>query len=387
MMKLFHQAGHNTNWNSESLDSDNAGSGIIFSPVHTPRPRLESMSQSLKSKSIFDPQFYVPDSQKPRLQSYDFFPEKLMDGFSTLNFDAYAPKAAELCLDFQLRNDFDSIVIPARYFPDLSTDFIAKQKAFTVEPFLAELSRRQTTKKIFLTLPVTVAMLRDKRYREQLLNWITSYPEIAGVYLLCQFGEETKQIRDFNKLSDYFEFIRELQNASLLVIAGYGNAEALLLTAIDPYGITMGAFENTRGFSIDKFLTDDEERRGPAPRLYFPKLLNWIRWNTAVEIKEDHPALWSSIYTPTPYSELLFKAGIPPHFTRPDLYKHYFQSFHTQFTALEPLSATDRIALLKSEVQSALDLYSRIDAEGVAFFDTNCHGEHLPIWNRLLNKI
>jgi len=389
-MKIFHQAGHQTIWNLESFREDNTGGGLIFSPVHFASERLERkriVEQEIKEVSLFDPQFYVPDSQKSKLHSYDFFPEKIMNGFSTNDYEAVAYEAAELCLDFQVRNDFESIMIPARYFPELISDYVTQQKKHFVDPFLAAVERENIDKKVFLTLPMTAMMLMDEEFKTNLLNWVTAYPEIDGVYLLVNFNEPTKQLQNFAKFKSYLEFVQDLMEAELSVICGYCNTEGIIVAALDVYAITFGAYENTRGFSIDKFLENDQERRGPAPRIYLPKLLNWIRWDTAEEIREDIPALWKKIYTPTEYSKEVIASGQRPHFSQPSLYKHHFKLLANQYSEIRKLSVADRITLLQEKIIEANRLYEEIEDNGVIFFDSNCKGEHLPIWNRILRHL
>ncbi|NJL23753.1 MAG: hypothetical protein HC902_00265 [Calothrix sp. SM1_5_4] len=291
-------------------------------------------------------------------------------------------------MDFQIENDFGSIIVPARYFPELVSDYIEKQKAFTVEPFLSELEKRKVNKKVFLSLPVTTAMTRDKGYRQQLLNWITSYPEIHGVYLLNGLAEQSKQIGDAEKLLAHVDFIKDLQGANLSVIVGYCNTESIILTLLEPYALTVGAYENTRGFSIDKFLEEESERRGPAPRLYFPKLLNWIRFTTAAEIREDNPSLWAKIYTPTDHAEALFSgASGPPHFTKAELYKHHFLLICDQLKSLAAMDFPKRFVAVRDSIAFAKKLHDEVEASGIMYFDRNCSGDHLPAWNRIVNKL
>lgn len=386
-MKIFHQAGHNTIWNLDSLCDDNSGDGVIFSPVHYRKEQLERVDSGIKSCSLFDPQFYVPDSQKAKLQSYEFFPEALMQGFSTNDYEAQAYEAAEKCLTFQLENSFENLLIPARYFADLVSDFIAQQKGLFVDPFLSAYRRSGTNKELFLTLPMTSAMLLDDEYRISILDWVTSYPNIHGIYLLVYFDEISKQLQDYTKILSYVKFIQEIQEAELKVICGYCNTEGLLLTLLNPYGIAIGAYENTRGFSIDKFLEGDQERRGPAARIFLPKLLNLIRWSTADEIRSDFPELWEEIYTPTGYSENVFDSGQAPHFSQPPLYKHQFQLMSNLYRELMALDLQDRKNKLYDLVRTASELYSRIENAGVLFFDDNCRGNHLPIWNRIIRQM
>lgn len=385
-MKIYQQAGHNTNWNIESFTDDSVGSGIIFSPVHYAKDKIEKVDSELKKVSLFDPQFYIPDSQKVKLHSYEFFPEVTAGGFSTIDFEAVAHKSAEQCLEFQIENDFEAIVIPARYYSDLVTDYIENQKKFSVEPFLSEIERIGLKKDIFISLPVTSQMTLDKGYRTDILNWITSYPQISGVYFLNQFSESTKQVTKYENLSAHIEFISDLKGAGLGVIVGYCNTESLLLSALDPVAVTIGAYENTRAFSIDKFLQEESNKRGPAPRVYMPKLLNWVRYDTVIEIKEDFPELWDNIYEATDYMENIFLGG-RPHFTKPELYKHHFKLIGDQLMQLSNLNVQDRISELEDWVNRANSLYEDIKNKGVIFFDENCDRGHLPGWNRALRLI
>jgi hypothetical protein len=149
----------------------------------------------------------------------------------------------------------------------------------------------------------------------------------------------------------------------------------------------MGAYENTRGFSIDKFLENEGERRGPAARIFLPRLLNWIRWNTADEIRKDFPELWDEIYTPTKYSEEVFKDGKDPHFSQPPLYKHHFLLMDNIYRELARQSIVDRKQNINNRIRSASGLYKKLDEAGILFFDANCQGDHLPIWNRLVRNM
>jgi hypothetical protein len=385
-VKIYHQAGHNTIWNIESLKNDNSGDGIIFSPVHYPKNNMEAVDETIKTRSMFDPQFYVPGSQKAKLQTYEFFPEVFAKGFSTKDFEIIANKVAAQCLDFQVTNKYESIIIPARYHSEMITDYIEKQKAFTIEPFLSVIASDGVNKDIFVTLPITKSMVQDIEYQTQILNWITSYPDIQGVYLLNEIGEVTKQITQYENLISHVNFINELQGSGLKVIIGYCNVESILLSILDPYAVTIGAYENTRNFSIAKFLDDESDIRGPAPRVYIPNLLNWVRYDTVVEIKEDFPELWDKIYTPTNYMDSIFKAGTRPHFTKPELYKHHFSLIYNQLKKLSSKGFEERKNELRQMINEASKLYGEIKDAGIMFFDKNCDGEHLPVWNRVLRQ-
>ncbi|MBN2642601.1 MAG: hypothetical protein JXR78_13190 [Victivallales bacterium] len=265
--------------------------------------------------------------------------------------------------------------------------FTEKQSVFSVNPFVEVIKERGIKDKdIFLTLALSISTIQDEGFRELILNWVTSYPEISGIYLMINFNEVSKQICDYNKLICYFSFIKELRGADLKIICGYTGLEELMLCCMDIDIITMGAFENIRKFDIDKFLDNEGTKRGPAPRIYFPKLMNSIRFVTANTIREDKPELWEKIYTPTKYSEKIFddyvNQRIVPHFTKKEQYMHYFILVSEQIKSLLSLPVPDRINDLKQKIKDANNYYHELDANEILWFDRNCTGDHLPTWFR-----
>ncbi|MDD2468850.1 MAG: hypothetical protein PHI97_33180 [Desulfobulbus sp.] len=385
-MKIFHQAGHNTIWNISSFQ-DGIGDGVIFSPVHYAERNIATVDDGVRQGSLFDPQFYMPESQKSKLHSYDFFPDKIMNGFKTVDFCNVAQMSARLCLEYQERSGFSALIIPCRYHQDMITDFIDQQVKFTVDAFLAELPSYRGEKLVFLSLPLSIAMVRDQKYRTEILNWVTSYPEIDGVYLQVNFEERTKQVHDYDKLQAYANFVRELVGSELKVICGYSNLEGLLISLFDVWGVTIGAYENTRKFSTDKFIDDDKIQMGPAPRIYLPGLLNWVRYDTAKEIMEDCPDIWAKVYISTPEADKVLSEAKPPHFSQAPLYKHYFRLAYHEYQNMLRLTPANRHAALTDRVGVALKLHEEIESEGVQFFDENCRGGHLIGWRRLLKNL
>lgn len=383
-INLYHQVGHCSNWNIDSYTQDSTGDGLIFSPVHQSANQIASIASEIKSESFLDPQYYLPSSQKKKLHTYNFFPELISSGFDTMDFANFARKSAEECIKFQLENDFDRIVIPARYFDQMLPNYTDSQEVYTVKPFLEVIEKLSISKPIFITLPLTSHMILNEAYRIHLLNWITTFPEIDGVYLFSSNERKTKQIADENYLFSYLEFCRELKEAELKLVIGYLNTEGLLFSLVDDVTITMGAFENTRMFSLDKFLNSDDERRGPKSRIYVPGLFNWIQFSQAKEIRSDYPQVWHSIYSNTPYGEAAFNAPTDPTFNQAGLYKDFFINYSNQVTNLGALGLKDRYNTLRSQLNDANEKYSEI-AVGI---DLELHGrgDHIQPWLNVINK-
>jgi hypothetical protein len=249
-LQLLHQVGHNSNWNVESFQQDNCGDGLILSPLHQNHSIVERLGPTTRSASIFDPQFYLPSSRKPKLLTYPFFPETVDGGFQTSTFTTHAANVAEQCVEFQRNMGFRTIVVPTRFIDQMYSDYVARQRRFTVDAFM-EAAQRDT---VCLSLAVTDAMIQDEGFRGRLLNWATSYPNVDEVYLMYQHTRDTKQIQDAAFLSACLQFFREIVGSGLRLIIGYTNIEGLLFATAADLTITIGSFENTRIFSIEKFL-------------------------------------------------------------------------------------------------------------------------------------
>lgn len=377
---LFHQVGHNSNWNIESLKSDRCGDGLILSPVNQAMRTIEKLEGGTKQKSFFDPQFYLPSSKKSKLTTYPFFPETIAEGFATSDFLSLADESARQCVAFQIEQCFRAVIIPARFYSQMYPDYTDRQDVMTVKPFIKAIKKYKTRPPVYLTLPVTSHMVEHETYRTQLLNWVTSFPEVDGVYVIFNHVRGTKQIQDASFLISLLNFLREMQKADLKLLVGCLNTESLLLSLLGDIDVTFGTFENTRMFSIDKYVNSDEDKRGPRPRIYLDGLLNWIRFDQALIIKKSAPKLWGRIYKPTAYSEHVFASAVEPHFSQPHLYKHHLVTLAAQFDELKDINATDGIyAKLSLWLANAKANYAEIAALPVEL-DAHGGGGHVGPW-------
>ncbi len=386
-IELYQQVGHYPSWNRESFADDKVGTGLIFSPVHQQKGNLESaVDASIKKHSLFDPQYYLPGSQKPKLASYPFFPETISgDGFSTLSYHTLALQSAELCIDFQIEQDFSKIVIPLRYIDQMLPDYVEQQEAFSLHPFLEVLAKKAVDKEYLLTLPITSHMVESKIFRNQILNWITKYPEIDGIYLICSFERESKQIQSAEHLLALLEFVDEIKKTGLSVVIGYQNTESLLFTLVDGVALSMGTFENTRMFSLDKFLVSDDERRGPKARIYLSGLLNWVQFEQAKTLRSTAPAVWEKVYRSTKYAEEAFSKPIDPTFNQPGLYKHHFICIAEQISKLGAVGIPTRYKFLCQWISDAKKNYASI--AGIPLpIEKHGNSGHLDPWQLAIEK-
>ena len=182
-LKIYHQCGHNTIWNIESFCDDNIGNGLIFSPSDYEKAKIEKLEKEIKEKSLFDPQYYLPQSDKKKFETYDFFPNTFIESeYSTENYEEKAFENAYKCVEFQNENSFNSIIIPCIYKENYTEKYLEIQKELYIIPFLNAIEKLQINKLVYLTLILKDNYLVDEEIKENILNFATSFQEIDGIY-------------------------------------------------------------------------------------------------------------------------------------------------------------------------------------------------------------
>lgn len=381
-MKVYHQTGHNIRWNIDSFN-EGVGDGLIFSPINIDADKLYDLDTILKQNSYLDPQLYLLNELKGTNETYPFFPGNLKSDFSTPDLDNSHLKLAKLCVDYQIKNDFEYLVIPTRYFTDNPTSYFIESTDYFVTPFCDYVKDNNFDKKILLSVIVKSIMLTDEEKRNEVLNWITGHQDVDGVYIIFENNSLTKQIKDFDFLLNALKFIKILKENSLEVHLGYTNNEALLYSIAMPDSITIGSYENLRSFGIKRFSEQDSSpMRSPNARLYSSKLLQWIDYRYIQPMKsliDDYKKYFDeSIYNPLTN----FEPDYNWQFKKTEPYKHYFYIFDNQIKNL-PESQVERIDYIKSTIKTAISLFKEI--EDYVLLDDNSDGSHLPTWFNVIN--
>jgi len=171
---------------------------MIYSPVNIDSEKLNKFEQKLKITSFLDPQLYLLNDPKGKLDTYPYFPGNLIPDFSTIDLEKKQFELAKLCVDFQLENNFEYIVIPTRHYDTNPTDFLFQCKEYFVDPFISYISSLKSSKKVLLSVIVKQIMLTDIEKFNEILNWVTGQLNIDGIYLIFENSFSTKQIKDFH---------------------------------------------------------------------------------------------------------------------------------------------------------------------------------------------
>jgi len=380
-MKVYHQTGFRDKWNIESF-RNGVGNGLIFSPINIDADKLFAMDVKLKQSGFLDPQLYLLNEAKGTIDTYPYFPGNLKPDFTTPDLDNSHIQLAQLCVDYQMKNDFHYLIIPSRYYADNPTTYFAQSTDYFVIPFCDYVKENKIQKKVLLSVIVKTIMLSDEVKRNEVLNWITGHQNIDGVYLIFENNFASKQIKDFDYLLNTLKFIKVLKDNQMEVHLGYTNTEALLYSIAMPDSVTVGSYENLRSFGIKRFQDlEKSQMRPPNARLYSAQLLQWIDYEYIQAMKSLMPD-YANYFDESEFRPLMFTPEFKWHFAKPEPYKHYFYVFDKQIKKLSP-TQEGRIDELKGSIKNALSLFKKI--ENNILLDDDSDGSHLPTWFNVIN--
>ena len=380
-MKVYHQTGFRYKWNIESF-LNGVGNGLIYSPINIDADKLLALDVKLKHSGFLDPQLYLLYEAKGTLDTYPYFPGNIKPDFATPDLDNSHIQLAQLCVDYQVQNNFEYLIIPSRYYTDNPTTFFSQSTDYFVTPFCDYIRNKNIQKKILLSVIVKTIMLSDEEKRNEVLNWITGHQNIEGVYLILENNFTSEQIKDFDYLLNALKFIKVLKDNQMEVHLGYSNTEALLYSIAMPDSVTIGSYENLRSFGIKRFQDmEKSQMRAPNARLYSSYLLQWVDYEYIQAMKKLMPD-YANYFDDSEYRPLMFTPEFKWHFAKSEPYKHYFYVFDRQIKSL-PSTQEGRIEELKCKIKNALTLFKKIENE--VLLDENSDGSHLPTWFNVIN--
>ena len=382
-IEIYHQCGHNTIWNIDSFCKDKIGDGLIFSPSDFEKGKVEKLDLKIKESSFFDPQYYLPKSDKKKLQTYNFFPNTFMNNdYSTVNYEEKAYDDAYKCVEFQKNNSFNRIIIPCVYKENFTDKYLAIQKELYIIPFVSAIEKLNVNKPVFLTLILKDNYLFDKEIREEILSFATSFQAIDGIYIIPEHVETYKRVRDEKYLFELMKFIDKLRENELLVHLGYTDIEGFILSLSDITSISIGAYENTRCFSIEKFKSNVGKRQGPNPRVFSAKLLQNVEYTYLAPLETLYDK-YDELFEDNEYKIKLFEPTFQWHFTKPEIYKYYFCEYSKLLQKL-PGEYDERYKFILEKIKESMIYYKEINDSGV-LLDERSNGDHLIHWANAIN--
>lgn len=400
-IKIYHQCGFRYKWNEE-IYKDKVGNGLIISPLDMNMHILEKIDDSTLENSFLDPQFYSLNLYRDNYLSYKFLDE--VDNI--YDYSLQKNTIAKKCVDFQNSIAFKYITIPTIDFDllaleesyselydgiksasDDSSYFNSNSiktsllKKLVLEPFTNYIVEKEIKKTVIFTIIFNDEMAKNSDLFNSMLATVTNNEIIKGIYLIPQNARTFKRISDINFLIKIMEFIHILRKNDLEVIVGYSDIESLLYTVAGATAIPIGVYENLRKYDGLKFSNNDYNGRGPNPRIFSDKLLQWIEYPYLPVIKEYRDL--GKYFEQNEYFLETQEKDYNWHFSKPQCYKHYMLSFSNLIKKL-PNDLDDRYRYVDKLLEQANDAF--VELSDFVFFDNNSSGDHINKWRTALKN-
>lgn len=404
---IYHQCGFRYKWNKEINDEFNIGDGFILSPIDMNKTILSDISDEKLASSFFDPQFYSLNLYKDNYLSYKF-----LDEVDTIyDYSIQKNNIAKKCVDFQNNIALKYITIPTidfnllnlnesynELYDEIKSDSDESSyfsntniknnlyKKLILEPFSNYIKTIQTDKKVLATIIFDDEMAKEDNLFNSILSTITENDIISGIYLIPQNNRTFKRISDINFLTKIMDFIHILRENDLEVIIGYSDIESILYTVAGATAVPIGVYENLRKYDGLKFSNNDYNGRGPNPRIFSSKLLQWIEYQYLPVIKSNDDL--NKYFDQNVYFKETQEKDYNWHFSKPQCYKHYMISF-TEMIKKLPEDLNERYLYVDKLLEEANNSFNEL--ANFMFFDNNSSGDHINKWRTVLktyyNKI
>lgn len=401
-IRIYHQCGFRYKWNTEIKNTDNVGDGFIISPLDMNMDILKNLDDKELETSFLDPQFYSLNLYRENYLSYKFLDE--IDNI--YDYSIQKNNIAKKCVDFQNNISFKYITIPTIDF-DLLTleesyseiyDDIKSEsddssyfnsnsiktsllKKLILDPFTKYIVENRISKQAILTIIFNDEMAKNSDLFNSMLATITNNEIISGIYLIPQNNRTFKRISDINFLIKILEFIHILRDNDLEVIIGYSDIESILYTVAGATAIPIGIYENLRKYDGLKFSNSDYNGRGPNPRVFSNKLLQWIEYQYLPVIKSNDDL--TKYFEQNNYFQETQEKDYNWHFSKPQCYKHYMVSFTNLISQL-PSNLDERYKYVDKLLEQANNAFN--DLSNFMFFDNNSSGDHINKWRTALKS-
>ena len=383
-VKVYHQCGHNDVWNFDIFNNDNIGDGMIFAPKMAKANKIKTFDSNINETSFFDPQFYFPRSKIKKFEEFDFFPNIISDGYNTVNYEELCYESANKCVKFQIEQDYKFIVIPTVVYDETPQEYLYMLRSLYIEPFISEINKQNiNNKKVLVTVVIKDSQIADENFINDMLNLITGYNEIDGVYLVPSF-KGGKRLKDIDYIFNLLKIVNIFKKNDLYVHLAYVDIEGIIFTLANIDSVSIGTYENVRRFNLDNFKERENENnfRHPNKRIYSNKLYQFIDTNYIGALKELE--IFNTLFDENKYVNYQIASEKNWHFKNPEVYKHYLFSIYNQYIKL-PLSYEERYDFILSELKNAININNTIEEEGI-LLDNNSNGDHLYKWCTAINQ-
>lgn len=285
-MSVFHQMGHHSS-NLIDLPAMSAYEGAIFSPINSTEEEVaEQIRQVRKARAefqvLFDPQLYVPATERGKLRKWSYFPSDVdtADLTSAAWWKDLNKELARVCRRMKVDAVCSPAVIP-KVFDDKYYSYVVKVGT--------ELSRAVKDRhlRVLQTVLVSLAELAtDTRSLE--VASIVSRTDADRVYLvLVGTTPPRRELSDGDELRSAMQLIDALERNDLPVVVGFCSSDLVLWKAAGATACASGKFFNLRRFTRQRFEEPGSAGGGQLPYWFEEGLLAFLRQGDLIRVRKQ----------------------------------------------------------------------------------------------------
>lgn len=284
-MSTYHQMGHD----SENLLSEaelGQFKGAILSPVNYEIAKVASQIAKCREESdletVFDPQLYVPTSERNHLPGWNYFPRDVDS--ADLDSDAWWQDLVERLADTCTSIKPDSIVSPI-YLPRIYTDNFFARSVDVCKSLLTVLDNTDIQ-----TLQTVVVGLNDLAAPGRALTVasIISGTKANKIYLVLDTQQPPRrELADTEGIKGAMRLIAALTGAGLKMLVGFCASDIVLWKHAGATDCASGKFFNLRRFTRSRF-DDAADGGGLLPYWFEENLLGFLREPDLLRVQKEN---------------------------------------------------------------------------------------------------
>jgi hypothetical protein len=274
-MSAYHQMGHgseNLLWTEQLAQY----SGATLSPVNYDQGKvaaqIEWASEQNDFETIFDPQLYVPNSERGCLREWPYFPNDVdtADLTSDAWWNGILSSLVDVCATIRPNAVCSPAVLPSAYPDDYFVRMISVGDQLCVRLAGSELEPIQTT---VVGMPDLSAAGRPMAIAS-----ILSRSRANRIYLVfVSQTEPRRELFEVEEIKGAMRLIAALRAADLHVIVGFTSSDVALWKAAGASDCATGKFFNLRRFTRTRFEEPRGQGGGQLPYWFEESLMAFLR--------------------------------------------------------------------------------------------------------------
>ncbi len=308
---FYLQMGHNSHTIARDFCETRDCAGVILSPSDGTPSNLEEWAAEASGhgrKVLFDPQFYLPRTQREKLQKHPYFEAIGGSGFDTQTFQDNLESFVHDTVAYQASLSVDAMIAPSRLLETLSKSAVDTWRSLA-EAFVEEARSERPDCPILISVPVDAQPLADKGQRERLLNHATSI-DAHGFYVSVRHPLDVAYpLRGTSYVMSYLDLVHNLARNEYRVLCGHTHQFAHALFGVGAMGFASGQYKNLRSFDTRRW-QDTDDWGQQVVNYYSDRILNELRVDADMDLLYQCDLL-DAVRTPSPYDYPLYQGEVP----------------------------------------------------------------------------